>query len=100
MLHCEITSLQPLIIECNSQIKYDDKYIEEKVSMARKTEKLYEDFSSLMSEIQAKDDPREAFAIVQDRIQEYRSAGWAVPDDLVRVERTMMTDFMSESQGR
>lgn len=68
--------------------------------MARKTEKLYEDFSGLMSEIEATDDPREAFALVQDRIREYRSAGWAVPDDLVRVERTMMTDFMAESQGR
>ena len=68
--------------------------------MARKTEKLYEDFSSLMTEIEAQDDPRDAFALVQDRIQEYRSAGWAVPEDLVRVERTMMTDFMAESQGR
>lgn len=68
--------------------------------MARKTEKLYEDFSGLMSKIEATDDPREAFALVQDRIREYRSAGWAVPDDLVRVERTMMTDFMAESQGR
>lgn len=68
--------------------------------MARKTEKLYEDFSGLMTEIEAKDDPRDAFALVQDRIQEYRSAGWAVPEDLVRVERTMLTDFMAESQGR
>lgn len=68
--------------------------------MARKTEKLYEDFSGLMTEIEAQDDPRDAFALVQDRIQEYRSAGWAVPEDLVRVERTMMTDFMAESQGR
>ncbi|MGH8596127.1 MAG: hypothetical protein ACREXT_05665 [Gammaproteobacteria bacterium] len=68
--------------------------------MGRKTEKLYENFAVLMTEIETTDDPREAFAIVQDRIREYRSAGWAVPDDLIRVERTMMTDFMSESQGR
>ncbi len=68
--------------------------------MGRKTEKLYEDFTVLLTEIETTEDPRAAFAIVQDRIREYRSAGWAVPDDLIRVERTMMTDFMAESQGR
>ena len=68
--------------------------------MGRKTEKLYEDFTVLMGEIETMADPREAYAVVQDRIREYRSAGWAVPDDLMRVERTMMTEFMSESQGR
>jgi hypothetical protein len=68
--------------------------------MGRRTEKLYEDFAVLMDEIQGADDPRVAYAIVQDRINEYRSAGWAVPDDLIRVERNLMTEFMAESQGR
>ena len=68
--------------------------------MGRKTEKLYEDFAVIMGEIEDADDPRDAYAIVQDRIQVYRLAGWAVPDDLIRVERNLMTDFMAESQGR
>jgi hypothetical protein len=68
--------------------------------MGRKSEKLREDFTVLMTKIEDEDDPRAAYAIVQDRIQEYRTAGWAVPDDLIRVERKMMTDFMAESQGR
>lgn len=68
--------------------------------MSRRSEKLYEDFSVVMDEIQSADDPRQAYAIVQTRIRQYRSAGWAVPDDLIRVERNLMTEFMAESQGR
>lgn len=68
--------------------------------MGRKTNKLYEDFAVIMDEIHSADDPREAYAIVQDRINKYRSAGWAVPDDLIRVERNLMTECMAESQGR
>lgn len=68
--------------------------------MSRRTEKLYEDFAVVIGEIHSTDDPREAYAIVQDRIREYRSAGWAVPDDLIRIERNLMTEFMAESQGR
>jgi len=68
--------------------------------MGRKAEKLYEDFAVIMDEIHSADDPREAYALVQDRINEYRSAGWAVPDDLIRVERNLMSECMAESQGR
>ncbi len=68
--------------------------------MGRKAEQLYQDLTVIMTQIEDKDDPREALAIVQSRIREYRSAGWAVPDDLARVERHLMTEFMAESQGR
>lgn len=68
--------------------------------MGRKAEKLYEDFAVIMDEIHGTEDPRQAYAIVKDRIQEYRSAGWAVPDDLIRVERNLMSECAAESQGR
>ena len=68
--------------------------------MSRKAEKLYEDFAVIMDEIHSADDPRQAYAIVQGRIKEYHSAGWAVPDDLIRVERNLVTECMAESQGR
>jgi hypothetical protein len=58
------------------------------------------DIKVLLSEIDEQDDPRDAYAMVQDRIRQYRTAGWSVPEDLIRVERSMMTDFMAESQGR
>jgi hypothetical protein len=54
----------------------------------------------LLTAIEEQDDPRDAYAMVQERIEQYRVAGWSVPEDLIRVERTMMTEFMAESQGR
>jgi hypothetical protein len=58
------------------------------------------DITVLLTSINDHDDPRDAYALLQQRIHEYRSAGWSVPEELIRVERTMMTDFMAESQGR
>jgi hypothetical protein len=54
----------------------------------------------LLTSINDQDDLRDAYALLQERIQKYRSAGWSVPEELVRVERTMITEFMAESQGR
>jgi hypothetical protein len=54
----------------------------------------------LLTSLDAHDDPRDAYALVQERIREYRSAGWSVPEELIRVERSMVTEFMAESQGR
>jgi hypothetical protein len=54
----------------------------------------------LLTAIDEQDDPRDAYALVQERIEQYRVGGWSVPEDLIRVERTMMTEFMAESQGR
>ena len=58
------------------------------------------DIEVLLTAIEGQDDPRDAYAMVQERIRAYRSAGWSVPEELVRVERSMMTEFMAESQGR
>jgi hypothetical protein len=58
------------------------------------------DIAVLLTTIDDQDDPRDAYALLQERIRQYRSAGWSVPDELVRVERSMMTEFMAESQGR
>jgi hypothetical protein len=58
------------------------------------------DIAVLLTSIDDHDDPRDAYALVQERIREYRSAGWMVPEELIRVERSMMTEFMAESQGR
>jgi hypothetical protein len=58
------------------------------------------DIAVLLTSIEDQDDMRDAYAMLQERISEYRSAGWSVPDELIRVERSMMTEFMAESQGR
>lgn len=49
---------------------------------------------------QTEDDPRRCYALVKQRIAECRQMGANVPDDLVRLERTLMTECLAESQGR
>lgn len=49
---------------------------------------------------QSEDDPRRCYALVQERIKEYRQSGHSVPDDLMRIERALMVDCLSASQGR
>lgn len=58
------------------------------------------DIAEINRLIEECDDPRDGFAIVQERIREYKEAGWPVPAELVRIERNLMTEFMAESQGR
>jgi hypothetical protein len=58
-------------------------------------------FADLVQQMeQSEDDPRACYALVQQRIREYRKAGNSVPDDLVRMERSLMTECMAASQGR
>lgn len=49
---------------------------------------------------QSEDDPRRCYALVKQRISEYRQMGTSIPDDLVRMERALMVECMQESQGR
>jgi hypothetical protein len=59
------------------------------------------EFADLVSQMeQSEDDPRRCYALVQERIRNYRQSGTSVPDDLVRMERQLMTECMLQSQGR
>ena len=49
---------------------------------------------------QSEDDPRRCYALVKQRISEYRQSGNSVPEDLVRMEKSLMTECMAASQGR
>lgn len=49
---------------------------------------------------QSEDDPRRCYALVKQRIAECRTSGRAVPDDLVRMERSLKLECLSQSQGR
>ncbi|MBU1212142.1 MAG: hypothetical protein KJ587_12810 [Alphaproteobacteria bacterium] len=46
------------------------------------------------------DDPRECYAAVRDCIRRHREAGEEIPEDLKRLERVMLTECLSASQGR
>jgi hypothetical protein len=38
------------------------------------------------------------FAGIQDRIAQYRRAGWRVPQELIRIERQLMAEFLAEAE--
>ena len=60
-----------------------------------------EDIAELVQQMeQSEDDPRRCYALVKQRISDYRQMGHTVPDDLVRMEKTLMTECMAASQGR
>lgn len=59
------------------------------------------DFAELVTQMeQSEDDPRRCVALVQQRMREYRQTGSTIPDDLVLLERRLMTECMAASQGR
>lgn len=59
-----------------------------------------QDIAEINAMIEECEDPRDGFAIVQERIREYKDAGWPVPQDLERIERNLITELMAQSQGR
>lgn len=59
------------------------------------------EFVELVQQMEQSDeDPRRCYALVQERIREYRASGLKVPDDLSQLERRLMTECMAASQGR
>jgi hypothetical protein len=59
------------------------------------------DIAELVQQMeQSEDDPRRCYALVKQRITEYKQAGNTVPEDLVRMERSLITECLSQSQGR
>lgn len=46
------------------------------------------------------DDPRQCLVVLQERMNQMRSAGWIIPDDIKMMERQLMAECLAESQGR
>ena len=64
------------------------------------SEQMQSEIAQLNVEIEAAQDPRMGYRLVQERIRQYMQAGWAIPEDLAMIERQLMTECLSESQGR
>ena len=62
-------------------------------------EMVRDDIAWINSELERTEDPRSAMALVQARIQEFEKSGRKVPDDLVRLERNLKADCISQSRG-
>ncbi len=57
--------------------------------------------SNLLPEIdEAPKSRREFYGHVHRKLNEFRARGLPLPEDLLRIERTLEDDFCAESQGR
>ena len=63
------------------------------------TGEMLEEIAKLNTEIELLDDPRSCVALVQARIRELEIAGQEVPDGLIRIERNLKADCISQSRG-
>jgi hypothetical protein len=64
------------------------------------TDQMQSEIAELSRKIDEIEDPRQCFAIVQERVRRYRSQGLEVPAELARLERSLAAECRSESQGR
>ncbi len=46
------------------------------------------------------EDPRVCYAMVQERIRLCEQSGEEIPEDLRRLEKSLLTECLAESQGR
>lgn len=68
--------------------------------MGRKAESIDDQTFEVLSRIENEDDPRIAWGAVKRRIETLREEGKDVPEALMLAERHLMTECMTESQGR
>lgn len=64
------------------------------------SEQMHSDFAELNRQMEQLDDPRQCYALVQERIRRYRSEGSSVPEQLSRLEKALIVECLAESQGR
>ncbi len=64
------------------------------------TEQMQAEIAELNHQLDAIDDPRRSYAMVQARIRAYRTRGEQVPEALALIERRLAADCLIESQGR
>jgi hypothetical protein len=57
------------------------------------------EIANLSAQIEQIDSPRAGIALVQARIRAHRQAGTDVPVELIRLERNLQADCISESRG-
>ncbi|MGD9670649.1 MAG: hypothetical protein AB7U75_16645 [Hyphomicrobiaceae bacterium] len=58
------------------------------------------EIAEINSRIEQTEDPRECYQLVREKIKTRELRGEAIPDDLRRLERVLLTECNAESQGR
>lgn len=64
------------------------------------SDQMQSEIAELNQKVAQIEDPRRSYALVQERIQRLRKSGNRIPEELSRLERSLMADCLSESQGR
>lgn len=64
------------------------------------SDQMQSEIAEINGQMEAIEDPRQCYALVQERIRTYRARGITIPDDLARIERQLLTECLAESQGR
>ncbi len=64
------------------------------------TDQMQSEITELNIKLEEIEDPRRCYALVKERIHQFRLRGWDIPDDLERIERRLATECLIESQGR
>jgi len=64
------------------------------------TEDVQLEVAELNGRLDELDDPRQGYALVKDYIERHQNAGDEIPEDLVRLEKCLLTECLAASQGR
>jgi len=64
------------------------------------SEELLHEIAEVNGRLDDLEDPRICYAMIQERIQACKKAGEEIPEDLRRLERSLLTECFAESQGR
>lgn len=63
-------------------------------------QQMASEIASLSQQMEAMESPRDCYALVRERIQRYQQMGGQVPTELARLEKSLLTECLAESQGR
>lgn len=58
------------------------------------------DIAEVIGRLEDLEDPRVGYAMIHERVVECQKAGVDVPEELMRLERSLLADCCAESQGR
>lgn len=64
------------------------------------SDQMQAEIADLNVRLDQMDDPRQCWVMLQQKIDQMKSAGWVIPEDIKLMERQLMTECLAESQGR
>ena len=58
-----------------------------------------DEIAVLIDQIEEHDDPRQSYALLKENMARYRARGVAIPEGLLRVQKALETDLITQSRG-